>query len=235
MRYAIYFTPDREDPLTRLASGWLGRDVYGRETALPVSVGSLCAAEISFHTAAARRYGFHATLKAPFSLADGTGEEALVDALDLFAARMEPVTLPRVELAQIDGFFALVPQRPAPALDSLAGAVVAEFDRFRAPLGDSEIARRNPDSLSPSDLKNLYRWGYPFVFESFRFHMTLTGRVPDRDRVRVERAIESFFGPMLDEPLVVDSLALFVEPEPGAPFSVRSTHQIGRMPDRKTA
>ena len=32
MRYAIYFTPPADDPLTRRASHWLGRDAMTGET-----------------------------------------------------------------------------------------------------------------------------------------------------------------------------------------------------------
>ncbi|MCO5057789.1 MAG: DUF1045 domain-containing protein [Rhizobiaceae bacterium] len=235
MRYAIYFTPGRDDPLTRLASSWLGRDAYGREVAPPPAIGPLGAAEIAFHTAAARRYGFHATLKAPFHLAANVTESELVSALEDFCASRHPVVLPRVRLARLGGFFALVPDARSEALDRLAADVVTTFDRFRAPLSDADIARRNPDNLSPQHLKNLHRWGYPYVFEDFRFHMTLTGRVSGDESLRVERAIEEFFGPMLLEPFAVDSLALFVETEAGAPFTVSSFHEIGRMPARKTA
>src|SRR5690606_24575986 len=77
MRYAIYFTPERDHPLTRKAAQWLGRDAFGGETLPPSSAAPLSAAEVAFQTAAARRYGFHATLKAPFRLAEGTSESEL--------------------------------------------------------------------------------------------------------------------------------------------------------------
>src|SRR5690606_29713379 len=120
-------------------------------------------------------------------------------------------------------------------LDRFAGEVVAAFDRFRAPLSDTEIKRRNPDALNPDEFRNLLQWGYPYVFESFRFHMTLTGRVPDHDLPRVRAAIDEMFGPVLERPAMVDGLALFVEPEPGAPFMVKSWHGLGRRRQRRIA
>lgn len=235
MRYAIYYTPERDDPLTRAAEHWLGRSAFGGQETGPNAVGSLSAAEIAFHTAAPRRYGFHATLKAPFRLAEGRSEAELVAALDRFAAEREPFLVKRIRLARLDDFFALVPAEPSPELDRLAADVVTAFEPFRAPLSAEEIERRNTDSLSPAQLKNLHKWGYPFVFEEFRFHMTLTGRVPADEAGRMEAAITSFFGPLLQEPLKVSSLALFVEPEPGAPFHVRSIHATGGRRERKTA
>ncbi|MDN2565907.1 DUF1045 domain-containing protein [Aquibium sp. A9E412] len=234
MRYAIYYTPDRTDPLTRVAARWLGRDAFTGEALAPQAVGPLSAAEIAYHTAPPRRYGFHATLKAPFRLAEGTGEAELLAALDEFAAGREPFAVPLV-VGRLAGFHALVPREPAPALADLAAAVVCGFERFRAPLTPAEIARRNPDGLSGEELKNLHKWGYPHVFEAFRFHMTLTGRVDAAESRRVRSALESRFGPVLAAPQPIASIALFVEPEPGAPFRVRAFRRLGRESERKTA
>jgi len=235
MRYAIYFAPDKDDPLGRAAERWLGRSAFGSQALAPAAAGSYSAAEIAFHTAAARRYGFHATLKAPFRLAEGRSEAELIAALSQFAAEREPFTVERIRLARLDGFFALVPAQPSPELDRLAADVVTAFEPFRAPLMPEEIERRNPDGLSPVQLKNLHKWGYPHVFEEFRFHMTLTGRVPAVEADRMESAIQSFFGPLLLEPLEVSSLALFAEPESGAPFHIKSFHTIGGVKERKFA
>ncbi|PWK71572.1 DUF1045 domain-containing protein [Aminobacter sp. AP02] len=235
MRYAIYFTPDHDDHLCRIATGWLGRDAFGGAVTRARAFGDLSAAEVAFHTASARRYGFHATLKAPFRLADGTSETLLIDAVAAFANDAAPFEIPRLKLAQIDGFFALVPAAPLPTLDRFAGDVVKAFEPFRAPLSDAEIARRNPEALSPQEHANLSRWGYPYVFDTFRFHMTLTGRVAAEEAPRVRAAIEECLGNVLDKPVPVDGLALFVEPTTGAPFEVRAYRALGNQAERKTA
>lgn len=235
MRYAIYFTPERDDPLSRIAANWLGRDPFTGTAAPMPAIGRLSPAEIAFHTAAARRYGFHATLKAPFLLAGGETEASLNKAMEVFAETVAPVTIPRLVIKQIDSFFALVPEEQSPELNRFADDVVVAFERFRAPLTEAEIERRSPDSLSPIEFRNLLQWGYPYVFEAFRFHMTLTGRVGADEAPRVRSAIEEFFGILLDEPVPVDGLALFVEPEPGAPFHIQSYHLLGRRRARKTA
>lgn len=193
------------------------------------------ATEIAFHTAAARRYGFHATLMAPFTLAERETEDALIASLAAFCRTARPVILPRLELRRLDGFFALMPKAQNPELSALADLIVATFDRFRAPLSESQSARRAASSLAPSQLRNLMRWGYPYVFEDFRFHMTLTGRVDEADATRVRRAIEEHFGSLLEEGIEIASLALFLEPEPGAPFIVRSYHEFGAAAERRSA
>ena len=234
MRYAIYFTPPEHDPLTRAAARWLGRGAFGGEPIAPRDAVGMSAAEIAYMTAAARRYGFHATLKAPFRLAEAESEAGLDAALARFCAGLSPFEI-RLVLDQIDGFFALVPEHRDAALDALAREVVTSFERFRAPLSEAEIARRAPDALSPAQLRNLHQWGYPYVLDQFRFHMTLTGRVDVSEAARARRAIEAHFGPLLDEPVEVGGLALFVESESGAPFAVRSYHPFAALPQRKTA
>ena len=235
MRYAIYFTPEANDPLTRVAARWLGRDAFTGETMSPPAAEPLSASEVAFHTAAARRYGFHATLRAPFRLTEGRSEAALVESLDRFAATTSPVFVPRIELRRMDGFFAIVPAVPSGDLSRFAADIVQLSEPYRAPLTQAENERRNPDGLTPGQLKNLHKWGYPYVFEEFRFHMTLTGRVATDASNRVEQAIERHFGPLLMEPFELTGFALFVEPEPGAPFMVKSFHSLGTARQRKTA
>ena len=235
MRYAIYFTPGQDDPLARIAAGWLGRNPFTDTVPQAPAVTALSPAEIAYHTASARRYGFHATLKAPFVLAEGKTEAELDAALASFSAAAEPVGLAGLAPARLDGFLALIPASPSPELDRFAGDIVREFEPFRAPLSEADIRRRNPDKLSQEEFRNLCQWGYPYVFQSFRFHMTLTGRVADHDLPRVRAAIDEVFAPALDKPVSLDGLALFVEPEPGAPFVVKSWHRLGRRHERKTA
>lgn len=235
MRYAIYFTPEQNDPLTRTAAGWLGRDPFTGAAAEPPASTILSPAEIAFHTASARRYGFHATLKAPFRLADGESEAGLDAAIAEFAQATEPVVIPRLVVKQMDGFFALVPGGENPGLQRFADDVVTGFDRFRAPLSEADMERRNPDALSPAEFRNLCQWGYPYVFDAFRFHMTLTGRVSAEESARIRAAIDEVFEAVLDRPVAIDGLALFVEREPGAPFTVLSHHALGDRRDRKTA
>lgn len=235
MRYAIYFMPGPTAPLTREAARWLGRDIFTGETYSGEATGRLHARRIDELTATARRYGFHATLKAPFRLAADETEASLFSAFEAFAAATESFIVPEMVVGNLDGFFAVVPQSRSGQLDDFSARIVSNFERFRAPLTEADIARRNPERLSPAELQNLHDWGYPHVFESFRFHMTLTDRVPAEERAEIGAILNQRFAPVLPRPFPIDGLALVVEPEPGAPFQVRSHVTLGSSADRKTA
>jgi putative phosphonate metabolism protein len=235
MRYAIYFTPPADDPLTRLAAEWLGRDaLLGRSIQQP-AVAGFDDGNFAELTAEPRRYGFHATMKAPFELAEGKNEQALIAAFDEFAAGTTAFTLPELMLGQIGRFFALVPGDWSAELQMLADDCVSRFDGFRAPLSELDIARRNPDRLSESQRENLVNWGYPYVFEDFQFHMTLTGQVEPADQPVMRAAIEAFLGDFAKAPRRIDHLALFVEPERGAPFNLKHIVPLAEPAIRKTA
>ena len=124
-----------------------------------------------------RKYGFHATLKAPFHLSSASTEQQLINALENFAAlgQAPPVITPSVQM--LSGFVAVVPAERQPAVDALAASCVTLFDAYRAPMTPQERARRVAAGLTASETANLDRWGYPYAFGDFRFHMTLTGRI----------------------------------------------------------
>lgn len=227
MRYAIYFTPPADDPLTRLAASWLGRDAFA-DAPLPHPEPTVLAPDfVSTLTAAPRRYGFHATLKAPFRPHRGVHDYDLIVALTTLASELAPVTAPALRVDQIGDFFALTPVAPSLEIDRLAGHVVEALEPFRADLDEEELARYSASGLTPSEKAMLQAWGYPYVFETFRFHMSLTGPVAKQDRAAVYRAVESLFAPLLSRPLVIDRLQLFVEENRGGNFQVRFSAPLG--------
>jgi len=134
------------------------------------------------------------------------------------AARLSGVDLGRLAITEIGPFFALTQTSGGDAIGAVAGEVVRRFDSFRAPPTAEEIARRHPERLSERQRANLATWGYPYVFDDFLFHMTLTGPVAEENRPAVRRILEDRFGALLDLPVVVDALALFVEATPPGDF-----------------
>jgi hypothetical protein len=112
---------------------------------------------------------------------------------------------------------------------------VTQFEPFRAPLSPHDMARRQPERLSAGERDNLMRWGYPYVLDAFRFHMTLTGPVERDDQSSVRAAIEAHFDGLLGAPRRIDTLSIFVEPTRGAPFSVLTTAALAGTPSGKTA
>lgn len=229
MRHAIYFTPPAGHPLTTAAARWLGRDAFFGTTFEAEPVAPLTAAEVADMTAAPRRYGFHATLKAPFRLRHADRAPDLMAEAAHFASGIAAFRLPPLRITRIGAFFALTPSEPCEALSALADDIVVRFEPFRAPLDESEWARRKPDKLTERQRANLDKWGYPHVFEEFRFHMTLTGPVREAQAPRVAEALERIFMPILSEPLEFANIALFVEEETGGPFMVDSLHPLGRL------
>ena len=95
------------------------------------------AQELAFATAAPRRYGFHATLVAPFHLTDAS-EDDLLNAFDAFSVTRAPVPLGPMKVATLEDFIALTPVNVPDELAALEQACVEFFEPFRAPLSAAE-------------------------------------------------------------------------------------------------
>jgi len=223
-RYAIYFVPAARSNLYRYGSSILGYDCYsGSAVDFPKEFGS-GAVNWNELTALPRRYGFHATLKAPFHLSSACTERQLVDAVKSFAGLGHAVHtfVPTVRL--VEGFFAVVPTESEPSLDTLAASCTTIFDAYRAPMSPQERARRVASRLNQNQIQNLDRWGYPFVLSEFRFHMTLTGKVPPNRRKAVNEILLDGFRRMgVDQSIVVDQLSLVKQDMPTAAFRIVSS------------
>ncbi|KGJ20456.1 hypothetical protein IX55_06240 [Paracoccus sanguinis] len=217
-RYAIYDLGP--DPLAQFGAAWLGWDAIAG-VPLPSAGGEAV-------TAVPRRYGFHATIKAPFRLAEGSTPAALAEAFAALCATLGPVALPRLTLAALgEGdtrFVALIPAPQPPALTALATRVVTGLDRFRAPLSPAEIARRDPASLDATGRAYLDRWGYPQVLDRFRHHMTLTGPLSPEAAAGVMDTLGPRLAPLLPGPHPLTALALMGEDAEGR------FHLIRRVP-----
>ncbi|TAV76170.1 DUF1045 domain-containing protein [Rhizobium leguminosarum] len=222
MRYALYFSPPKDDPLTGAASLWLGRNAFTGETYPAPEYAQLAAAEQFELTADPRRYGFHATIKAPFSLASSVTEKDLMTVAEDFAQRTQAFEIPELVLGQLGRFFALVPGSLHQPLQDFAAKVVRSFEPFRAALSEADMARRNPEKLSDSQRTHLQRWGYPYVMEDFGFHMTLTGQVPEARAAVMKAILTGRFADFTGRPLLISGLAVFIEETRGAPFKVHS-------------
>lgn len=215
-RYAIYYAPSATSALWERASAWLGRDAQTGEN-VEGPVAGLERERLLNFTGAPSRYGFHATLRAPFRLKPGIEEAQLVAECAALAARLEPLPLNGIRVGIIEGFLALLCE-PDPALTALAQAVVEASEPLRAPPGDKEIARRLKAPLSERQIELLHAYGYPYVAEQFVFHMTLSERLAPEATAEILRAAETWFAPVLDDAAVLDRLVLYVEPDPERDF-----------------
>lgn len=227
MRYAIYHSPQPGSALWQRASQWLGHDAATGEKTNHPEVPGFSKHAFSDITASARRYGFHGTLKAPFRLLSGRNEVELIKHLSAFCGRRAPFEV-SMQAGSLDGFIALVPQERSAELERLAVDVVTEFEGFRAPLSSADIARRNPGALSDTERENLAQWGYPYVFDRFRFHMTLTKRLAAEQASLMQRFAESWFGEQLAVPMTFEGLALFVEETPESAFKLHTYVPFGK-------
>jgi hypothetical protein len=209
VRFALYLLP--EGPIGAFGEDWLAWDM-GRGEARPVPGDAPDGWEAI--VAEPRRYGFHATVKPPFRLAGGRDVAGLMEAVGDLCAGVAAFGCDGLRLASLDGFLALVPEGETGELDRFAARVVAELDEFRRPAGEEEIARRRKAGLSARQEAYLLRWGYPYVMEEFRAHVTLTGRLgPEREAVLAH--LEARLAGVPLRPFRVDSLCLVGEQAAG--------------------
>ncbi|WP_310541650.1 DUF1045 domain-containing protein [Phenylobacterium sp.] len=218
-RYAIYYAPRPGTRLWDKASAWLGADAYTGAAPARRPLPGLEALDLDALTQDPRGYGFHATLKAPFELAPGRGEAELLAAVSYRATGLAPFEVP-IAPAALGRFLAFQLQQASPEMQALHALCVRDFDTFRARLSDADLARRRKAPLTPEQDARLVEWGYPYVFEDFRFHMTLTGSIrDDAVRTRVLAVLRDHF---LEEtgPHLFDGLAVFKQDDREARFRI---------------
>ncbi|NJS39912.1 MAG: DUF1045 domain-containing protein, partial [Rhodobacteraceae bacterium] len=152
---------------------------------------------------------------APFRLGDGEDAAQVAEVVAGLASRLAPVRCEGLVLENLHGFLALTPKGCEAALLEFGAMVVEGTDSLRAPLSEAEVARRKPETLTSRQRALLGVWGYPYVMEEFRFHLTLTDRLPVAEVTPVMAALDAHFAPVLPRPFVVEDLCLFGEDDAG--------------------
>jgi hypothetical protein len=207
-RAAVYYAPEADDPLWPAGCAWLGRNP---------ETGEDFAAPYPDLTTDPRRYGFHATLKAPMLLRHGLA--AFVQDAAHLAARSTAFDLAPLAVTDLRGFLALC-YESCRAMDGLAAECVLALDHHRVP-EDKAVQAQRAAGRTPRQAANIELWGYPYVLEDFLFHMTLTNCLEPNP---LTATAEAYFAPALALPRRVASLAVFVEDTRGAPF--RLSHRL---------
>lgn len=215
-RYAVYFVPEPGTTLAKWGSALLGRDSESGHAVTQPSFPDFTPEKLSALTADARRYGLHATLKAPFFLKPGRAELDLLRFAEKFVAGRQPIVLPRLVIKRVGSFLALVPCGKTPEgqdalrrINALAADAVSLFDPFRAAPSPWEIARRNPQRLSARQRVLLAEWGYPYVFEEYLFHITLTDKLyNDAESERMEKNLAAHLETVGREAAVISGIGL---------------------------
>jgi 2'-5' RNA ligase len=230
-RYAVYLAPPPTSALGRFGCDALGRDAVTGESRSGFAVDGIDAQGWRELTTEPRRYGFHATLKAPFRLAASRSADelsqavgALADALQPFDAG--PLGVSTIALAANRAFVALTPIAPSAELARLEAAVVRSLDAFRAPLTEAERERRDPERLTLRQRATFEARGYPYALDEFRPHFTLTNAVAGAERIAAALARE--FERRVASPLLrVDALALCAESGPKRVFTIVRRFPLG--------
>lgn len=198
-RFAIYFKPQEDSALAEFEREWFGT--------MPDQI-----------VASPKRYGLHATLKAPFRLNDQRTYEGLKTAIKYLAGDFTPVDVGPLIQKQIGGFLALVPKTECPDLNPLAFDWVRLLDAYRAPADRVELERRRAVGLNNDENEMLQKWGYPYVDKCFRFHITLTGKLSPKERDSIQPTLDELLKPVLKEPLMIKNICLVGDPGNGEPF-----------------
>lgn len=207
-RFAIYYLPP-EGALADFGAGWLGWDCVAGRDSIPPHVPGL-----DDVTMTPRKYGFHGTLKPPFRLAEGTDAEGLRQAVAQMAQVCPAAQSDALTLTALGRFLALTPVGDTSGIARVAATCVEALDVFRAPPDEAELERRRKARLSDRQEALLQRWGYPYVMEEFRFHMTLTGRL-SVEEIDHWSDIARAHLPPLPSPFVMDEVALVGERQDG--------------------
>lgn len=220
-RVAVYYAPEAADPLWAAGTTWLGRDPeQRRDLVQPSGVGPELTAE-------AAGYGLHGTLKPPMRLAPGRSYAEFLDATADLAHSLRAFEMPPMAVQILHGFLAIRETAPSAELQALSDVTVATLEPFRAPLSDAELQKRRRHGLSAAEEAMLARWGYPHVFQLWRFHLTLSRRLSDAEAGAFKPQAEAYFAAALPARRPCRSLALFTQAAPGAAFSLAERLAFG--------
>lgn len=220
-RCAIYFTPAPFTEWWMAGTQWLGRCAITGATPAPPDIPGLSPEVFGACTADPRRYGWHATLKAPFTLSPEKTLPEVVSRMRELGSRLQSFTLPPLRVSTEGGFLALRPQGDTAQIEHTAAACVQDLHDLALPLSAVELARRRRVPLTPDQDRLLVQWGYPWVLSHFQFHLSLTGPLQPlavTERQALVQAAEGHFHALPS--CRFEHLALFTEAEKGADFQL---------------
>lgn len=220
-RVAIYAAPSVGTAWWDRGSEWLGRCAFKRCRLPWPDIEGVNDATRSALLAEPRRYGWHATLKAPMRLSPDASLQALREGVRAICLRHHAIELSDLQVTRLGNFLALCPAQPPAALAALADDCVRRLQPLAAPLSEADLARRRQRALTPEEDALMLAWGYPWVLHLFRFHFSLTGSLKGLSEQQVEavaRAARAHFSGL--PALRLDCLSVFSENEPGADFEL---------------
>ena len=199
-RVAIYFLPKKNSSLENFGKNLLGRDInkkkkisLTRRQKYFINRGFTYFDELKDYCEEPAKYGFHATLKAPFRLKRNVKTKNFYDVISHIAAQHSRFKIKGLKIVYSKKFTFITSRKPNKLLINLENDLVKHLDTFRAELNKTEIKKRIPDSLTFKQNKYLKEWGYPFVFDQFKFHMTLmnqnNNKLSNKQKLELEKLI----------------------------------------------
>lgn len=221
-RFALYFTPASSSLLYQIASNWLQYDAY-KGNSLESSISKnkpLNDGGYENYIQNASKYGFHATLKPPFRLKENHTQEQLIQEVSNFCKNNQAIACGKLQLTTLGSFIALVLEKPCPQLNKLAQQYVETFEPFRAELNKQELKKRNPEELTKRQQVLFKQWGYPYVDDEYRFHLTLTDSMSTEQLPVVKKHLQELLSPALDSGLRVDTVHLFYQENSKSRFKI---------------
>ncbi len=223
-RCAVYFVPEVHGSWWQAGSQWLGRCGASGASYPPPDIAGVATSVFQACTADPRRYGWHATLKAPFRLAAGQSLHAVQKAMRELALSLPAFDMPPLHVTRMGSFLALVPQGDLSQIQATAAACVTKLHPLAQALSVADLARRRKAPLTPEQDRLLLAWGYPWVFDEFRFHLSLTGPLNELSP-EVQDALQAAATAHFEDLPICrfGHLALFVEPQAGADFELVDT------------
>jgi putative phosphonate metabolism protein len=228
-RVAIYYAPEVHSQWWIAGSEWLGRCACTNQPRNQPMIASLTQERFACLTAEPRRYGWHATLKAPFRLAPGHDLDSLRTAVRQLCKGRQPFDLAPLNVTRMGSFLALRPLWRQSELERLAADCVRVLHALASPVSDEELARRRRAHLTKEQESLLLAWGYPYVLQCFRFHVSLTGSLQELPEETLGTLTAAAARHFHDLPVPrVDRLSIFIEPSPGDDFLL--LEQIGFHP-----
>lgn len=232
--FSICYTPRPGSALAQFGRSWFGRANDG--TTLQAFSASAVGghSQDSITPTPGRYFGLHASFVAPTPLREDVRLDEVRTHLQRFAARRKPIETGPLKLTRVRRSLVLRPVEPRPELDWLALQCFSAFDTYTAETGPAEAEYPH---LSRYQRLLLKSFGQPNVMSEYRFGLTLTGPLDERQFERVFVALRPLVADLCADGVCVDGLSLigctpdagngqFSGQNPGAPVRLLGRYAL---------
>jgi hypothetical protein len=146
------------------------------------------------------------------------------------AARHGPFMLAPLRLMLLSGFPVLSAKAVMEPFFALEKSLLETLSPMFLPPDPQSLARRG--KLNSRQIENFWKWGYPFVLNDHRFHLTL-GDVGSSDEYI--KALKGYFAPSLLNSLAISKVSLCVQNAPDGKFMLLKDFPLSKTNAHKGA